>query len=810
MGWLNRNKDITACGIIILVILIRFYPFVFFGTQILSDSWKSYYPWRAEYSPDQIKTIIYDPNLEYASWFPMVRDEVWHGQFPNWNDKSFCGTPLYANHLIPIFHLPFTLALLFPGEMVFTAYSLLMALTGTLFFYWFLRNWRLGAFVSLFGALAFFLAGWQMYLYPPEVATLIWIPAILLFYDRFIDRGKLIDASLCAFCVGQLLIGGYPVYIAHFFYVFVAYFIWRRFHPAFVRALSTRKWILGIMIIALGGLLMSAVQNYPTWEYSKLTWRNLATEKGQFRTPGKIISDKKIELESESTGNGLVGLISDQLKRRMRVIVPSFFNDMDKSRNFTGPIIVLLALIGLFDAHRKFRLIKILLIIFAVFFFIPPLFVPFAKAIPGWTISALLPREVFFFLMFFMAALGLDAVLNSSKSKIWLSILMLVLFLTGYVARMLFLLTGVSEFDLIRWSLLFDRSMLLLYFIGSMILLIAMIFGRVSLNAAQKMWRLSLIAVFIVSGLIAHFYVYQYFADRNPMPFTDELKEIKTICGDNRIVRYFPAVQRISFLERLDYVLPPNIPSKFGFYDTLGYDNMVLSNINDYWEKIEPGSLIRQRAIPHLRDIFSLKLGKWIPNGAGAQYLIVPRNVNADVFGIQPGELIHNGDLKLYKLSGVPPTIRFADTFTVVDDWSKVPNLDFPPNHVLLEKTPELIRKTKDQMIGADIPGVTFQLETIRKTPGYLEIREEAPRDSILYIADTWHPRWRATVNNKEVEILKANVAFRAIVVPKGENTIRMWYDGIEVLLGGIISAFALVIVFIIGFIDCRFSGRKP
>ena len=45
-----------------------------------------------------------------------------------------------------------------------------------------------------------------------------------------------------------------------------------------------------------------------------------------------------------------------------------------------------------------------------------------------------------------------------------------------------------------------------------------------------------------------------------------------------------------------------------------------------------------------------------------------------------------------------------------------------------------------------------------------------------LLLNDVWHPWWRATVDGKSREILKADVIFRAVSVPPGRHMVRFTF----------------------------------
>ena len=84
--------------------------------------------------------------------------------------------------------------------------------------------------------------------------------------------------------------------------------------------------------------------------------------------------------------------------------------------------------------------------------------------------------------------------------------------------------------------------------------------------------------------------------------------------------------------------------------------------------------------------------------------------------------------------------------------------------------------------------------------PNRVEILYEADRDCFLYLSDTYYPGWRAYVDGERTRIYRANLAFRAIEVPKGAHTVVFryvplsFYGGLALTLIGVgLSVFLLV-----------------
>ena len=64
--------------------------------------------------------------------------------------------------------------------------------------------------------------------------------------------------------------------------------------------------------------------------------------------------------------------------------------------------------------------------------------------------------------------------------------------------------------------------------------------------------------------------------------------------------------------------------------------------------------------------------------------------------------------------------------------------------------------------------------------------------DAFLYASDTYYPGWRAFIDGKPTPLYRADLAFRAIHVPKGDHTIVFTYVPLSFYSGLILTAIGL------------------
>jgi uncharacterized membrane protein YfhO len=100
-------------------------------------------------------------------------------------------------------------------------------------------------------------------------------------------------------------------------------------------------------------------------------------------------------------------------------------------------------------------------------------------------------------------------------------------------------------------------------------------------------------------------------------------------------------------------------------------------------------------------------------------------------------------------------------------------------------------------------------INLVSRTANSVEVEvSNLPDSRILLCVDAWYPGWQAWVDGQPAAILRANDAFKAVVVPAGTHKIRFEYHSTRTLAGVLISLNALIVVLgLIGWLHT--TGKK-
>jgi hypothetical protein len=217
----------------------------------------------------------------------------------------------------------------------------------------------------------------------------------------------------------------------------------------------------------------------------------------------------------------------------------------------------------------------------------------------------------------------------------------------------------------------------------------------------------------------------------------------------------------------------PNVGMVQGFDSELGYNPVRLklySSVTGVGDQVaDMDQRVFSPIFPSYRSPMADLMGvRLIVTGAP------PQSIDKT---LKPGDLnfiARTGDAFVYENPRALPRVLLA-TKAVAADFGKLiadgpmPDIDYRAS-VLLEHPPADAARERQ-------PGVA-KLAAYRNTE--IIIDASAPQRGYVVLNDVWHPWWRATVDGKPADILRANVMFRAVEIPPGDHVVRFTFHPFE------------------------------
>jgi hypothetical protein len=121
----------------------------------------------------------------------------------------------------------------------------------------------------------------------------------------------------------------------------------------------------------------------------------------------------------------------------------------------------------------------------------------------------------------------------------------------------------------------------------------------------------------------------------------------------------------------------------------------------------------------------------------------------------------------------VVPDYKIADFNDLIrDGW---PDID-PGRTVLLERPPPTLPRSAPALPAERNEGAS-SARILRYANTEVDLEVNAPNGGFLVLNDAWHPWWRAEVDGRPAEILRANVLFRAVPVSPGTHRVHFAFE---------------------------------
>lgn len=134
----------------------------------------------------------------------------------------------------------------------------------------------------------------------------------------------------------------------------------------------------------------------------------------------------------------------------------------------------------------------------------------------------------------------------------------------------------------------------------------------------------------------------------------------------------------------------------------------------------------------------------------------------------------------------------------VFDNWQVTGNKDIKINNVrkawhndiiMLDSNPDIAKHDNKKL--------EYDLEVLNYTPSKIKLHITTSKPVVVFLSEIYAEAWKAQVNGKDVPVLKAYQAFRAIPVPKGESELTLSYCLWEFYIGIFISILTIVFLII-------------
>ncbi len=716
--------------IFFLLALAFFYPFLT-GVNILSfrDLSLYFYPLR----------------------FLMV-DMVKSGQLPLWNPYIFCGYPLMATLQVGFFYPLSLIHYVLPFNLAFNYYTILHYFMGALFMYWLMRYFSLSRSSSFLSALIFAFSGYMLSManMNTTLTSVIWIPLILLFYDRLVVGGD--ERPACWVSLGVLFalqfLGGEPtvIYVTSLFLLVYGLVLGK---PKLKSVAA-----LALPLLIAGGLV--AVQLFPFLEVVRDSLRMVRTDYSfiSFKSfpPREIINF----IFPYFFGNPLKGSYTQIL-----------VGDRHQTWMLSPYVGILPLIFSFFSFRRGDKRIWLfwgaILFSFLMAFgrFTPFYWIAF-KMIPG--ISSIRYPVKYIFLVFFifsaLCGFGFERVQEmikqgSKKLGRWVFALGSLFVLVGLIGlgvifnpdwifplfRKLFSQNLSAYYvKIIRDILFFNisslRNLTMVLFLGVCIFYLTY----------KKVFRSGIFGILILTLILADLALNNI--GINPPGsyaiFKNTTPNVQILQKDKDLFRFYAAPpdkgqlppeykSHNENLYRTKDGLLPNWAVPCRIASLLGRESIEPAEFTVFYRKHKDQLLYSERS--------------WL-NTANVKYILW----NRDLEGM---EIIN---VENYK--------------------------DGTKSYLLMNPHYQPRARIKGR------PG--SKCDIIEYSENEVEIEASLPRKGMLFLGDAYFPGWKVYVDNKEGKILKVNRFFRGVNLEEGDHKLRFVYDPLSFKFGAVISLFTI------------------
>jgi hypothetical protein len=758
--------------------------------------------WRVIFLPDYgIPWDIVDSHFTAQSFFSQW---VRRGVFPLWNPHVTMGYPIAGDMALSPFYPPTVLSWLVPVggpfhfkvlEIVLILHVLLAGVGAFLL----CRYLRLDFLPALFGGLVFMFGGFFPVRMSHEgwVKTAAWTPLVLLLFMRAVETRSRRALLGCAGAFAMMILAGFWQHCLYTAYLLGAWLLWTtlpRIPKTGFRPLLDGTARLALVIAAAAGF--AAIQVLPAVELAAHAARSKLTFEDSAQGAIHVLSLATV-------------ILPDLYRPAANQDISGNFSDPSMIHLYTGMFVLAFAWVGARTCtaphrHRGFFIALGLISLALTLGAASPVYRIAFDVLPGFAMFRR-PWAFYLFVVLSLAvlgAIGLQAALAADHRD------RRILRQAGGGAIGLFVVcvlgwavfewlrqaeTGIRASAPIGQDALLAIAPWLAHAFGVMVLPALAVF--VSVYAAPRLRAPAGVLV----CLLAFADLYWFNANRKfniaPMRVAELVTPTsilgKVMPGEGALGRDGSGWYRVA-LANFGGVFE-NAGDIMGFENFGGYNPFRLRTYTEFAGLIDgPGSPLLDLA--NVKYVLSASLFQ--NNERGAQEPSAASPMNYRIFlrsgTLDPARYAHVATTgswyELYENRTVLPRYFGVSDVIVKPDLREQLGIlragfDFR-RRVLLD------RRVGDPGAGCD--ALTFRMDGY--SPATTKLTVSAPGRCILLGSEIWYPGWRAFVDGREVPVMRADYALRAIEVPGGTHAVEFRFRPWTVSAGAAITAMSALL----------------
>ncbi len=768
----NQKFDMKLLGkfwpllFIFLVWLLFSSPFFLSNKVPFPSTYQvsTFSPWSAysQFAVPVKNSAMPDVIGQIYPWKKLVIESWKSGNVPLWNPYILSGTPLLADYQSAALSPFNTIFFLLPFIDAWSLLVLLQPLLAGLFMYYLARTFKISRIASLVASLSFMFSGfivtWMSY------ATLgyaiLFLPLSVLAIEKYFQTKSKRWLAVLSFSVPFSFFAGHFQISVYFLIITVSYI--------FLKIINNRREALICLLFVFFGVLLSMPQLLPSYELFSFSLRSNILQKSEI-IPWQWIPTL---IAPDFYGNPVTG--------------NNWFGHYAEWNIFIGIIPLFLAVYAIFGKKdvRTFFLYLVAGISLLMAFDTPVAGLIYSLKIPVLSTSAAGRIIcVYAFSASLLAAFGMDGfILDLKKRNFKKLFLIFSLFTFVFVISwsMLILKLGipVDKISISKQNLIFPS---LIWVLFSLVFMLSLFLKK------RKFFILGILILFIIAiDLLRFAQKWQPF-DPKSLVFPDVAvtAEFKKISGFNRVIGNLGG-------ESVIYYHMPTVE---------GYDPLFIKRYGQLTASLSDGKIkdSERSVVKFPRE------GKFIWQGLnflGVKYVVHKfsdgRNSWTLPFWEKPlqfKEIFNDGKYEIYENLDVLPRTSLIGSAEILSDDQKIMDFMLNSNQDLTKKI--VLEKPNQSFSDGSIGSASI----LKYDPNRVEILVNATGSGYLMLTDSFYPGWKASVNGKPAEILRADYSFRALPVIKGKYVVKMFYEpesfwtGVYLSLLGIAGIFIFLVV---------------